>query len=223
MSFPETKTIYKISSWLVTFLVPIILILTAVRLLLTSAFVQLEYRTPGFPDDPYGFTRADRLVWSQNALDYLLNDAGISFLGDLRFADGTPVYNERELSHMIDVKNVTRIALNVWHGGLAALLFLGVWAWRGNWLNEFRFGLGRGGWLAVFLVGGIILLVLVGFGFFFVAFHGVFFEAGTWTFPTSDTLIRLFPERFWRDAFLAIGGIALAGGVGLALGLKPIK
>jgi integral membrane protein (TIGR01906 family) len=223
MSFPETKTIYKISSWLVTFLVPIILILTAVRLLLTSAFVQLEYRTPGFPDDPYGFTRADRLVWSQNALDYLLNDAGISFLGDLRFADGTPVYNERELSHMIDVKNVTRIALNVWHGGLAALLFLGFWAWRGNWLNEFRFGLGRGGWLAVFLVGGIILLVLVGFGFFFVAFHGVFFEAGTWTFPTSDTLIRLFPERFWRDAFLAIGGIALAGGVGLALGLKPIK
>jgi uncharacterized membrane protein len=68
----------------------------------------------------------------------------------------------------------------------------------------------------MFLLGGIILFVLLAFGVIFVAFHQVFFESGTWTFFYSDTLIRLFPERFWRDTFIAVG--VLAGGAGLLLG-----
>jgi uncharacterized membrane protein len=51
----------------------------------------------------------------------------------------------------------------------------------------------------------------------FVAFHNVFFQAGTWQFLFSDTLIRLFPERFWQDTFIALG--VLAGGGGLLVGL----
>jgi integral membrane protein (TIGR01906 family) len=208
--------VYQALSWLVTILVPVALILTGVRLLLTPAFVELEYRTPFFPADPYGFTREDRLYWSKIALDYLLNDEGISFLGDLRFPDGSPVYNQRELGHMVDVKQVVKAALWVWYASLAGLVALGAWAWAGGWLDAYRMGIGRGGWLTVFLVGAIILFVLIGFGVFFVFFHEVFFNPGTWIFEFSDTLIRLFPERFWRDAFLAIGALAAAGGLALA-------
>ena len=104
------------------------LILTSVRLLMTPAFVQVEYRTPNFPADRYGFTREDRLNWSLIALDYLLNDEGISFLGDLRFEDGTQVYNERELGHMVDVKKVLEVALIVWYASIAGVLLLGLWA-----------------------------------------------------------------------------------------------
>lgn len=206
----------QVLSWLVTILVPVALILTAVRLLLTPVFVQFEYRTPNFPPDPYGFTQQDRLYWSQIALNYLLNDQGISYLGDLRFPDGNPLYNQRELKHMADVKKVVQAALKVWIGSLIGLAFLGVWAWRVEWLQPFRHGLSRGGWLTVLLVGAVILFVLVGFGVFFVFFHDIFFAPGTWTFSYSDTLIRLFPERFWRDTFLVLG--ALAGGAGLAMG-----
>ena len=208
---------YQLLSWLVTVLTPVALVLSAVRLLMTPLFVQIEYRTPNFPDDSYGFTREDRLYWSQIALDYLRNDQGIAFLGDLRFPNGSPVYNQRELGHMVDVKNVVRTTNLVWYGSLLALFGLGLWAWRGDWGYEYSQGLGRGGWLTVILVGSVILFVLVGFGIFFVFFHEVFFAAGTWMFFYSDTLIRLFPERFWRDAFLAIGGLAAAGGLGLAL------
>src|SRR5512145_368460 len=84
-------------AWIVALLVPVALVLTAVRLLMTPAFVQIEYSTPGFPADPFGFTRQDRLYWSKIAVDYLINNEGISFLGDLRFEDGQPVYNQREL------------------------------------------------------------------------------------------------------------------------------
>jgi integral membrane protein (TIGR01906 family) len=224
-------------SWGVTLLVPLVLVLGAVRLLLTPAFLLVEYNTPGFPSDPYGFTKEERLHWSRIALDYLLNDADISFLGDLRFPEGqqappascqfmddcSRLYNQRELKHMVDVKNVVQTALSLWHFSLGGLLILDVWAWWGGWWDHFRRGLQRGGWLTAILVGTIVLLVVLAFGIIFVAFHNVFFEAGTWTFLTSDTLIRLFPERFWRDAFLAVG--LLAGGVGALIGFlfRPIR
>lgn len=211
----------RLASWVVVILVPVALVLSSVRLLLTPAFVHVEYRTPFFPSDPYGFSQEDRLYWSMIALDYLLNDQGISFLGDLRFEDGTQVYNERELGHMVDVKQVLQNALVVWYVALLVLLLLGLWAWRGEWMKAFRHACVRGGWLTVILVGVIVSAVVIGFGVFFVFFHEVFFDPGTWIFRYSDTLIRLFPERFWRDAFLAIGGLSLVGGLILALGLRP--
>lgn len=118
---------------------------------------------------------------------------------------------------MLDVKNVVQAALRTW--GIASILvvLLGILAWRLGWWSDFRFALGRGGWLTVVLLAGIILFVLVAFGVIFVAFHQVFFDAGTWTFLYSDTLIRLFPERFWRDTFIAIG--LLSGLAGILFGL----
>ncbi len=201
--------------WLVTILVPIALAVAAVRLLLTPAFLQFEYRTPNFPADAYGFTQQDRLQWSEIALQYLNRSEDISFLRDLQFEDGSPVYNERELRHMVDVQNVLRSVLRVWYGVLAALAILGVWAWSGGWLPAFIQAVGRGGGLTAVLIGAILVLVVIAFGVFFVAFHQVFFQPGTWQFLYSDTLIRLFPERFWRDTFLVVG--TLAGGAGLLL------
>ena len=130
-------------SWLVTVLVPVVLILTSVRLLLTPAFVQLEYRTPNFPADPYGFSQQDRLYWSQIALDYLLNDEGISFLEELKFENGNPVYNARELKHMLDVKEVLQSALIVWYISLAGIFLLGAWAYWGGWMQAYKKGLSR--------------------------------------------------------------------------------
>ena len=204
-------------TWLVTILVPVLLILTSVRLLLTPLFVQVEYRTPNFPADPYGFTREDRLNWSMIALDYLLNDEGISFLEDLQFEDGTAVYNARELRHMVDVKKVLQSALIVWYISLGAMLLLGIWAYWGGWWDGYKQGLGRGGWITVALIAVTMVAVLIAFSVFFVFFHEVFFDTGTWVFRFSDTLIRLFPQRFWRDTFIAIGLLSLAGGLGLGL------
>jgi integral membrane protein (TIGR01906 family) len=206
---------YPALGWLVTLLTPVVLVLTSVRLLMMPAFLTFEYNTPNFPADAYGFTQEDRLYWSNIALEYLLNDAGIEFLGDLRFGNGSPVYNGRELGHMVDVKIALGTALTVWRLALAALVLLAIWAWLGGWIETFRRGLGRGGWLTAIAIAGIIVFVLLSFGVFFVAFHNVFFEPGTWMFEFSDTLIRLFPERFWRDIFIYVG--VLAGGSGLLI------
>ena len=75
------------------------------------------------------------------------------------------------------------------------------------------------------LLTALILLVLLAWNWFFIAFHGVFFDAGTWTFNWSDSLIRLFPDKFWFDAgVLLVGGALVAGvivmGVGYVLGRR---
>lgn len=217
----------SILSWLVTILIPIALIGLAIRVLLSPIFYRVEYNMPYFPPDEYGFRKADRLKWAPYAVNYLVNNADISYLGDLKFDDGKPLYNERELSHMNDVKRVTQGALRSWYVSLAILLLLGMWAWFGGWWESYRLGLMRGGWLMVGLAITIGVIVVVGiainpnvFDVFFTAFHTLFFEGDSWLFLFSDTLIRLFPIRFWEDAFLWAAVIALGGGIALGLGLR---
>ena len=207
----------------VMIIVPVFLALSSVRMVMTPALVHFEYNQPGFPPDPYGFTKEDRLYWSQIALDYLLNSEDISFLGELQFADGTPVYNARELRHMLDVKNTVTGVIYVWYISLAALVLIGAWAWHSGRWEDYKTGLARGGILTMILIGTILFFVVLSFGILFVAFHNVFFQPGTWTFNFSDTLIRLFPERFWRDIFLIVGGLSFAGGLLLAILFRSKK
>jgi len=218
---------FNILSWLVAILVPIALLGLGLRALLTPIFIQIEYNMPYFPPDQYGFTKEDRLRWAPYAVEYLINSAEISYLGNLKFEDGSPLYNDRELSHMDDVKKVTQGALNAWYISLALLVVLGIWSWREGWMQAYRQGLMRGGWLMVGLAAAIGLIVVVGilinpniFWNFFAGFHAIFFEGDSWLFLYSDTLIRLFPLRFWQDAFLWAAIIALGGGFALGLGLK---
>lgn len=210
----------QLLSWFITLLIPYLLIITAVRLLLTPLFLQIEYHTPNFPADTYGLTLSDRLRWSQYAVDYLINNAGINYLGDLRFEDGTPLYNDRELSHMSDVKNLVQVLLKGWIIGLGILFLLGIWAWRGFWLDDFKLGISRGGWVTIGLIIAILIGVVVNFETLFTDFHRVFFSGNSWIFLYSDTLIRLFPIRFWQDCFIDMGALSLIGGAVLGVVLR---
>jgi integral membrane protein (TIGR01906 family) len=214
-------------SYLASLLVPVALIGIAIRILLTPLFFTIEYNMPYFPADEYGFTKADRLHWASYAVKYLVNSSEISYLGDLKFDNSLPLYNERELSHMADVKDVVQGFLRFWYISLAILLIIGLFAWRGTWLPEYLIALGRGGWWMIGLAVSLGLIAGVGillnpdvFWQFFTLFHELFFKGDSWLFYYSDTLIRLFPIRFWQDAVLAAAALALGGGLGLALGLK---
>jgi integral membrane protein (TIGR01906 family) len=208
-------------SWLVTILVPLALLMLGARLLMTSPYLEMEYRMPGFPADSYGFTLQDRLKWSKPSVEYLVNGAGISFLSDLKFDNGKPIYNERELSHMADVKKVVQALLKLWMGDIVLLVLLGLWAWKGNWLADYLWGWKRGGFVTAGLLIVMAAFAAVSFWQFFTWFHSLFFSGDTWLFEFSDTLIRLFPIRFWEDAVAWIGGFSILLGLVIGFGLKP--
>jgi integral membrane protein (TIGR01906 family) len=213
----------KILGWVATILTSIVVLLFSIRLLITPNFARVEYRMPGFPDDPFGFSLEDRLKWSEPSINYLVNSEDITFLKSLSFGDGEPIYNADELSHMEDVKAVVtgmRIALATLMVGLLVVI---VFAVRKGWREPLVQALRRGGWGVLGLIAAILIFVALSFDQLFTWFHQVFFDSGTWQFYTSDTLIRLFPMRFWQDAFIAVGVISLVIGILLIVLCKPKK
>lgn len=212
----------RAAGWLLYVIIPVLLLLSSVRLLLTPTFVQLNYALPGFPADPYGFSPRERLEGAGLALEYLLNDEPVDFLGDLRFPGGQPVYNARELQHMQDVKILVQQAMAVWLACLALGLVLPLGLARLAGEREAWRALARSARVALAVMALLLVGIAASFSFLFVGFHRAFFEGDTWLFLYSDTLIRLFPERFWLTAFIGIG----AGTVVLAcllLGISSLR
>ena len=212
---------------------PICLVLTNVRLMLTPFYINWEYNLKDFPPDFYNFNKEDRLQYSAIALEYLVNNEGIDFLGELTLPDekiantdsGDRMYNDRELKHMVDVKVVVKGALMVWI--VASLLVIGSVAalgWQPATRPLLRSGLLGGAAATIVLLIAVLLFVAFAFDPFFVFFHKIFFTGDSWLFRYSDTLIRLFPEKFWQDIFIWIGGgamlEALAIGAAAWWGLK---
>lgn len=207
----------------ITISFPFLVVMIFVRLVMTPLFPQIEYNRPGFPADYYGFTVQDRLNYAPYAIQYLLNGEDISYLGDLRFPDGKEMYNTRELHHMRDVKVVTQYAYaSALIGGILALLAIYT-LWRSN-RPALQSALLNGSRLTIGLIFAIVLIAITSWDTFFTTFHQLFFAGGTWQFEYSDTLIRLFPEQFWFDASLVIGGgTLLVALITMYLALRPPK
>ncbi len=200
-----------LTSVAVIILVPVFLLMSSIRVLISPNYPLVEYQMPGFPADPFGFEPDERLEFAQVSVEYLLNNEPISFLGNLKMADGSPLFNDRELSHMLDVKILVQGMLRAWWIILGGLLLIGFFAWRSRWLGTFFQQVMWGGWATVGLVEFLVLSTFLDFSALFTGFHRIFFTGDTWLFYTSDALIRLFPERFWADAFIYIGVITIAG------------
>ncbi len=208
---------FTLPGWLLTIMhiiitggLPLLLVLINARLLMSGPFLRWEYNRPSFPPDPFGFTTQERLTYAPVALAYLFNNKGIDFLGSETFPDGSPLYNERELSHMHDVKNVTRGLMRFGFGlmavmGICILLMAVDPHARPTLYRALLFG----GILTVLLIIAALVAVATSFDWLFTEFHHMFFVGDSWLFNYSDTLIRLFPEAFWTDAFALMFGGAL--------------
>lgn len=216
MIINTSRYLERTLSIVIALCIPPLLIMIGVRLAMTMAFVSFEYHRPDFPPDFYGFTLEDRLRYAPFALDYLLNGEDIDFLANLTFPGGAPLFNNRELRHMQDVKVITEWAYRAAVGLGAVLIAASAILWlRGRW--HLRAGLRAGGSLTIAIIALIIVLAFVSWDTFFTAFHEAFFEGDSWLFLTSDTLIRLFPEAFWFDAAIFIGAVAALGAVVLVV------
>ena len=216
----KLEMLKKIGKWLIAILIPFFILLTVARILISPFFLQLEYRMPRFPDDTYGFTLEDRLEYAPFAVKYILNSEGIDYLADMKFNNGHDLYSERELSHMVDVKDLASNGKIIWAGMLLIFIILGLFSWKYKTLDWFKDSISFGGLLTVSALAIISLIGLLSFDALFTTFHQIFFEDGTWTFYYSDTLIRLFPVRFWQDVIVFELVLSICAGLGLWLGLR---
>ena len=174
------------------------------------AFAILPFLTPQWVAFEQG--RSNATAWTgftteelRVATDSILSD--LLFGGDFAVeVDGTPVLNEREQSHMVDVRTVFR---GLWILAILSLLVLAGATRRRDRARTWRAV--RNG--ALGLIIGVAIAGIVGFLAFdqlFELFHRIFFPAGSYLFdPATDRLVQLFPFQFWEESAMAVGAVII--------------
>jgi integral membrane protein (TIGR01906 family) len=201
--------IIRISCFLIVLCTPFLIVTTAMRIALSPIFYSIEYNLPNFPEDSYGLTKQDRLKWADVSIKFLQGTVSTEEYSALQFPDGNPLFNEREISHMIDVRNLTVDMLFLWRvlaGSFLMTIYLG---WKNKWLPSLTSALVKGAKATLILIFTILLFVWIDFSQLFTLFHKIFFTGDSWLFYLSDTLIRLFPMKFWQDLFIFIGSFCI--------------
>jgi integral membrane protein (TIGR01906 family) len=178
-----------------------VFVVNAFRILSNDWFVRHELGQAGFPADRYGLAGDDRLALAITGLRSIEpGSEGITLLERATLPDGSPAFDGRELRHMADVRRLLGKALRLQLVVVGVLVTLGLVLRRSP---RWRTVVPRGLQVGAFVTFGIALLavpiILLGFDDFFVQFHSVFFSGDSWRFSTTDTLLRLYPEAFWRD------------------------
>ena len=212
----------RVASITLALLVPVLLLLLAIRLVMTPLYLQIEYQRPGFPADSYGMTTAQRLEYAPLTLDYLIANRETRFLSDLTFPRGGTLFNAREIGHLRDVQRVTQWAFLLACAAGVIALGCGLYLSRRDRPALVR-ALRTGALLAIGLVAAVAITAVVAWDAFFNTFHALFFSGGSWVFAYSDSLIRLFPEQFWFDAAITAGALTVAGALVLLLAAWAIQ
>ena len=165
---------------------------------------------------------------TQDQLDHV--DAGIVqfFVGNeslptaVQTSGGPPnVFNEREVLHMNDVRDVIRFFARLQQGTLVVigLITIGsVLTWRAHGRNTLARALIFSSIVTVVIGLFAVGLTFIGFDTVFVTFHQLVFHNDFWQLdPRTDRLIQMFPFEFWYESMLTVATRVLLVTVGLGI------
>jgi integral membrane protein (TIGR01906 family) len=120
----------------------------------------------------------------------------------VREGEESRLFNERELIHLQDVRNLIQLDYRVQIGALFLIIIFALilfFVFRVRWM--LLKGLFWGGLITAGLMIVLAIWSFVGFQQFFILFHLISFSNEFWMLdPARDYLIRLFPEGFFFDA-----------------------
>ena len=203
------KFFLTLSNKLIIAASPFIFLMAVVVSVFTPAFISIEYRRSGFPQDEFGFSTEERLEYGTRSINYVTSLQNLS-LTELTAPDGEPLYRESELSHMADVRTVFQSARWALLGLIALIVVEFALTWRRPAaFRDLLYALRAGALASIVVYALLMILSLTVFDQVFYSFHQLFFAEGSWLFYTSDALIRLFPKQLWVDAFIVVGVAAL--------------
>ena len=190
-----------------------LLFVVAIPLFLISASITWAFNNPGIYNGGFekysisrisGITDADlRQVGVE--IRHYINSANEPL--DVKthiFSQERNLFNQREISHMKDVKELVR---GVYILAVASALYLTAVAVTGFCLQKGTFVLplakriSWGGGLTLISLTVFGIAALVGFDSLFLKFHQLSFANDLWRLdPRTDYLVLIFPQGFWFDA-----------------------
>ena len=223
MKYPPVGILNAVARWLFILCLPLMLLTAGIAVAANCSWLY-QY---GFDKYDVGSTTGlddDQLEKAANGLiGYFNSDEETISLTVLK--DGQPfeLFNEREVAHIKDVKDLFQLDYWILVGTLSYIL---VYACTYLFYREkeYRPMLARsalyGSALTLILMLVVGLGALLNFDEFFWQFHLISFDNNLWQLnPATDYLIMLFPQGFWYDAtiFCALvttGGAIITGTTG---------
>jgi integral membrane protein (TIGR01906 family) len=183
---------------------PLFFIANGFRILLTPAYVHAAYPHLGGEEILNEKRRTALAILGLRAVDPLRGDS-VAIMEPARLPDGTRAFTARELRHMRDVRTWLWRLLVLELVVAAALVALVLFA-RPAAARALRWG-----GIATLAIAAVALVaMLLNFDEVLLGFHRLLFEGNTWHFSDSDTLIRVYPDRFWNWTGIAVGILVLA-------------
>ena len=189
----------------------------SIPLLLITSNVRWAANEPRLYE--YSFDHYDaaaRIGVARSELDFAARDL-IRYFNDDRptiqtlvTQDGraVPLYNERETSHLRDVKDLFRTVFRTQEASLAFILLyvVGVFVWAREAPLRFLARTVLGASVLTFALLGLAAVgALIDFDDLWTRFHLLAFTNDFWELnPETDHLIQMFPEDFWFDATLLV-------------------
>jgi hypothetical protein len=178
-------------------------------------FVRIELDRAGL--NPYGMPDTERRRLADAALDSILPFGGDKALRQARLPGGGEAFDPKERRHLHSVRGYLLGLYAIHAAGLVALAGL-LAVPRTRRLARDGLAVGAAWTLAVAAFVGVYVAVAP--VSFLGGFHRVFFSGDSWRFADTETLRWLFPDAFWSDTALLLGGlVAVQAVVLLALTL----
>jgi integral membrane protein (TIGR01906 family) len=187
------KKYQKLIIVLIILFTPLMIVTSSIRVALTPLFVNIEYNLPNFPEDEYGFSMEERLDWAKYAIKYVSGRISDQDFAGQTFPDDSPLFNEREIKHMIDVRNLTVITIMFWRIFTLITILLVLFAWKEvEWRAPILTGASRGAYLTLSLIAAVLVFLTINFDQLFTGFHLIFFEGDTEEALDNEHLREIF-------------------------------
>lgn len=202
---------------IIQYLTGILCTFSLILVLLISSFELAVYGDMGYFEREYTkydvlknvhMEMNDLMDVTREMMDYLRGDRENLHVPTMVGGERREFFNEREILHMEDVRNlflkgllVRKICLVFCLACLVLLFFL-----KSDWKKMFprcvQWGTGL-----FFVILAILAGVVAGnFNKYFVIFHKIFFTNDLWLLdPSTDLLINIVPEPFFMDTAARIG------------------
>ena len=206
------------------------LFIVVVPLFLVASSVSWAFNSHGLYNDGFekyyisrisGITDADLRQVGADIRHYINSGDEPLVVTTRIFGEKRDLFNNREISHMKDVKQLVRgvyVLALVSAAYLAAMIIVGFGWQKAGFVPALAKRLTWGGGLTLILMVVFGISALVGFDSVFLKFHQLSFANDLWRLdPRTDYLVRIFPQDFWFDATMWVSIRVISGALMLTV------
>jgi integral membrane protein (TIGR01906 family) len=185
--------------------IPVLIISTTVRVYSHSADLYKAGFNKYHISQRTGISNVQLGEVAKQMVEYFGGKSSTPQLMVTKHGEQSPLYNEKELVHLEDVRYIVQIFTILQVASILLFLVLAVCIYFSSGLPRILTGIQIGSVVTAVLTGILIIWALIDFNSLFLLFHYISFTNDLWILdPSKDYLIMMFPEGFFNDAAMLI-------------------